>query len=54
MAVRKAKASAVIEVSVPQTVGLSSVGKTRRTDRCLVGRRTARWNQLPHLWSLTV
>ncbi|MFE7815685.1 hypothetical protein ACFU5P_27850 [Streptomyces sp. NPDC057433] len=47
-------ASAVIDVSVPHTTGSSAEGNARVTSRCSVGSRTARWNQRPHLVSLTV
>ncbi|MGW3983878.1 hypothetical protein [Streptomyces mirabilis] len=47
-------ASAAIEVSVPHTTGSRAAGKARVTSRCSVVSRTARWNQRPHLVSLTV
>src|SRR5690606_12129086 len=40
--VRSGEASAVIEVSVPQTTGSRSAGKASWTSSCSVGRRTAR------------
>jgi hypothetical protein len=47
IAVRNGIASAVMLVSVPHTCGSSSAGKSRRTLSRCVGRRTARWNQIP-------
>ncbi|MET8454550.1 hypothetical protein [Streptomyces sp. NPDC005209] len=35
-------ASAVVEVSVPHTTGLSAVGNAKSTSSCSVGNRTAR------------
>jgi hypothetical protein len=54
IAVGNGSDSAVIEVWRPQTAVASSAGKSRHTDRVRVGRRTARWNQLPQCSSRTV
>lgn len=36
-----------MDVSVPQTTGSRSLGKTSSTSKCSVGSRTARWNHWP-------
>ena len=50
----KGPASAVSDVSMPHTTGCRLAGKSSRTVSLVVGSRTARWNQWPHLSVPTV
>ena len=53
MAVRNGYASAVTDVAMPHTAGSRPAGKCSSTLSLRVGRRTARWNRVPHLSSRT-